>query len=53
MATTEHTINDTLAAILRKTRFAWRDTGVIQSEQLGMLKDSTERPDILVIEPYS
>jgi len=52
MATTEHTINDTLAAILRKTRYVWRDTGVIQSEQLGMLKDSTERPDILVIEPY-
>lgn len=51
MATTEHTINDTLAAVLRKTRAAWRDSDVVRSEQLGMLKESAARPDILVVEP--
>jgi hypothetical protein len=51
MATTEHTINDALAAALRKTRHAWRDSDVVRSEQLGMLKESSARPDILVVEP--
>ena len=51
MATTEHTINDALAAALRKTRHAWRDSDIVRSEQLGMLKESFARPDILVVEP--
>ena len=51
MTTTEHTINDTLAAVLRTTRHAWRDSDVVRSEQLGMLKESFGRPDILVLEP--
>ena len=51
MATTEHTINDALAAVLRKTRHAWRDSGVVKSEQSGMLQESSARPDILVVEP--
>ncbi len=50
MATTEHTINDALADLLRHTRFAWRDSKVITSENTGMIKDSNERPDILVLE---
>jgi hypothetical protein len=51
MATTEHTINDALAGILRETRRAWRAPDVVRSENTGMLKGSSERPDILVSEP--
>jgi hypothetical protein len=51
MATTEHTINDTLASILRETRGAWRTSDVVSSENTGMLKGSNARPDILVREP--
>ena len=29
MTTTEHTINDTLAAVLRKTRHVWRESDVV------------------------
>ena len=50
MATTEHTINDTLAGVLRQTRFAWRDSNVVRSENTGMFKGSSEQADILVIE---
>ena len=51
MATTEHTINDALAGVLRGTRRAWQQSSVVRSENTGMLKESNERPDILVIEP--
>jgi hypothetical protein len=51
MTTTEHTINDTLATVLRTTCHAWRDSDIVRSEQLGMLKESFARPDILVVEP--
>lgn len=51
MARTEHTINDVLAELLRATRRAWRDEKVVTSEDTGQLKDTTGRPDILVIEP--
>lgn len=51
MATTEHTINDALAGLLRGTRKAWRDGDVVISENTRRLARSTERPDILVIEP--
>lgn len=51
MATTEHTINDALAGVLRKTRHAWRDSQVVMSENTGMLKGTTEQPDIIVREP--
>jgi hypothetical protein len=51
MATTEHTINDALAELLRGTRRAWRDTDIVSSENTGQLKGSTARPDILVVEP--
>lgn len=47
---TEHTINDALAAVLRETRHAWRASDVISSENTGMLRGSSKRPDILVIE---
>ncbi len=50
MATTEHTINDALAGVLRGTRRAWQQSNVVRSENSGMLKGSNERPDILVIE---
>jgi len=50
MATTEHTINDALAGILRETRSAWRETNVVSSENTGMLKGSSRRPDILATE---
>jgi hypothetical protein len=51
MATTEHTINDALAALLRSTRRAWRDGDVVTSEDTAQLKGTTGRPDILVVEP--
>ena len=50
MPTTEHTINDSLAAVLRDTRRAWNASEVVRSENTGMLKGSSQRPDILVIE---
>ncbi len=51
MATTEHTINDGLADVLRSTRRVWRPAGVVRSENTGMLKGSAGRPDVLVLEP--
>ncbi len=51
MATTEHTINDALAEALRGTRRAWRSCDIVRSANAGMLKGSSGRPDILVIEP--
>src|SRR5271168_1294191 len=51
MATTEHTINDAIAAVLRETRRAWATSNVVSSENTGMLKGSSKRPDILVLEP--
>lgn len=51
MATTEHTINDALAACLRSGRHAWRPVGVVTSENTGMLKGNSRRPDIAIIEP--
>jgi len=50
MATTEHTINDALAAVLRETRRAWNESEIVRSENTGMLKGSAGRPDILVLE---
>ena len=50
MPTTEHTINDALAEVLKETRRAWQQSDVVRSENTGMLKGSNERPDILVIE---
>jgi len=51
MPTTEHTINDAIAGVLRETRRSWCDTKIVRSENTGMLKGSHERPDILVLEP--
>ena len=52
MPTTEHTINDALAAVLRRTRHAWTTTGAINSENTGILKHAAKRPDILVAETH-
>ena len=51
MPTTEPTINDALAEVLRETRRAWQQPNVVPSENTGMLRGSHERPDILVKEP--
>ncbi len=54
MATTEHTINDAIAELLRGTRWAWRGQSVVRSETTGLLAGSGGlRPDILVTEPYT
>jgi hypothetical protein len=50
MATTEPTINDAIAGVLRTTRRAWASSHIVSSENSGMLKGSAARPDILVIE---
>lgn len=53
MVTTEHTINDALAAALRHGRRAWRPSGIIRSENTGLLTSSAGlQPDILVLEPH-
>jgi hypothetical protein len=49
--TTEHTINDAIAAALRMTRRSWGNTEIVRSENTGMIKGGTKRPDILVLEP--
>jgi hypothetical protein len=51
VATTEHTINDALAELLRGTRRAWHDSDIVRSENSGQLKGSSGQPDILVVEP--
>lgn len=51
MATTEHTINDAIAQLLRESRRAWHDSEIVRSENTSLLKGSNARPDILVIEP--
>ncbi len=54
MATTEHTINDAIAELLRGTRWAWRGDDVVRSETTGLLAESKGlRPDILILEPYT
>ena len=50
MPTTEHTINDKLADALRETRSAWRADGIVSSENTGLLRGNSARPDILVVE---
>lgn len=52
MPTTEHTINDALAAVLRQTRRCWQADGVVRSENTGTLQGSQKRPDILIAEPH-
>jgi hypothetical protein len=51
LPTTEHTINDALAELLRQSRSLWRTEGIVTSETTGMLSGSSRRPDILIIEP--
>ena len=51
MATTEHTINDALAEVLKETRRAWQQINVVRSENIDILKSSGKRPDILINEP--
>src|SRR4051794_2164052 len=51
LPTTEHTINDALAELLRGTRRAWRDTNIVSPENTGKFRGSSARPDILVVEP--
>ena len=54
MSTTEHTINDAIAELLRGTRWAWRGSDVIRSESTQVLAASASRqPDILVAEPHT
>ena len=51
MATTEHTINDAIAELLRGTRWAWRGDDVVRSETTQLLSDSKMlQPDILIDE---
>ena len=50
MATTEHTINDAIAGLLRETKYAWRGSRVVRSENTGLFKGSNIRADILISE---
>lgn len=51
MGTTEHTINDAIARILRSTKRNWELPGVLDSENTKKLKNSHGRPDIIIQEP--
>jgi hypothetical protein len=51
MSTTEHTINDAIAGLLRELRRVWRESDIVRSENTGMLRGTNARPDILVMEP--
>lgn len=51
MVTTEHTINDVLASLLRQTRHRWKDAKVILSENTRVFRNSSKKPDILIAEP--
>lgn len=51
MATTEPTINDAIAQILRTTRHNWHDPKIVKSENTSQLTGNSKRPDILVTEP--
>ncbi|GIK67298.1 MAG: hypothetical protein BroJett018_50920 [Chloroflexota bacterium] len=51
MATTEHTINDAIAGLLRETRHTWRNSTIVSSENTSLLKGSNARPDIVISEP--
>jgi hypothetical protein len=51
MATTEHTINDAIAELLKDTRRIWQQHNVVRSENIDILKSAGKRPDILVNEP--
>ena len=54
MSTTEHTINDALAELLRGTRWAWRGDDVVRSETTQLLAESGGlRPDIVIEEPFT
>jgi hypothetical protein len=53
VATTEHTINDAIADLLRETRQAWRAPNAVRSENTGQVKGSSAQFDILVLEPNS
>ena len=54
MATTEHTINDAIAALLRGTRHAWRGESIVLSETTRLLAESGGlRPDIVIKEPFT
>ncbi|MCM8557672.1 hypothetical protein [Sphingomicrobium sediminis] len=53
MGTTEHTLNDAIANILRETRAAWDADGVVASENTGAFSGNNQRPDILVCEPHT
>ena len=54
MVTSEHTINDVIARLLRGTRYAWRGDAVVLSETTGLLSESKGlRPDIVVAESHS
>src|SRR5260221_7079774 len=50
MATTEPTINNTIAGLLRELRKAWAPPGVLRSENTGVFVGGGQ-PDILVMEP--
>lgn len=51
MPTTEHTVNDAIASLLRESRQAWRAADVVSSETTALLSGSSKMPDILIMEP--
>ncbi|MCB2209419.1 hypothetical protein KQH62_00875 [bacterium] len=52
MPTTEHTINDAIASVLRKTRHAWKQSKIVKAENTGEIKGSNARPDIIINETF-
>ena len=50
MATTEPTITDALAEVLRTSKRAWLADNVVASENTGQIKGSSKKPDLLIAE---
>lgn len=51
MPTTEPSINNAIATVLREQRRAWGPPGILRSENTGVFREAGRQPDILIAEP--
>lgn len=51
MPTTEPSINNVIASVLRESRRAWDPPQIVRSENTGVFLLASRQPDILIMEP--
>jgi hypothetical protein len=51
MPTTEPSINNAIAAVLRERRRAWVHPQIVRSENTGVFRTAGRQPDVLITEP--